>query len=537
MATTFWVQLNSTCYDTMKTADTNSSSTELQDHGNSTAPQTEILIPIHKIDNPSAIASETPNPKHWKKQNLFLEVPTRRLHVSPHDEFVQIKMPPTPTPTPKKVNFVLTPSPSDARTIGSPGPSSARGKSGFKNLLPKLSFKARSSQSDAERATANPGVEASSPLPLPQEKPSISRSWSLTRIFTPRMKSTTSSLPVTPVGQSNPESIGGENLGGLVNLNTKGGPRQISRSLSVPVIRKERRMKRSDSFFRVIPSTPRVKEVDSTMPNATTPTGDTENNEDDGEDIHDEEAVCRICLVELCEGGETLKMECSCKGELALAHQECAIKWFSIKGNKICDVCKQEVQNLSVTLLRVQRVQNPNSGANRALQMEINGYRIWQEVSILVIVSMLAYFCFLEQLLVGKMGTGAVAISLPFSCVLGLLSSMTSSTMVKRRFVWIYSSTQFALVVIFAHIFYSVVHVQAVLSILLSIFTGFGIAMSGSSILVEFFRWRRHWRAWSPDASHFVPTPNRHPQIAIPSQIVTHHHRTDVENPETFSGS
>lgn len=73
----------------------------------------------------------------------------------------------------------------------------------------------------------------------------------------------------------------------------------------------------------------------------------------------------------------------------------------------------------------------------------------------LVIISMLAYFCFLEQLLVrlaapppelsnlllyilgnisvsmqvGKMGTGAIAISLPFSCVLGLLSSMTSSTM------------------------------------------------------------------------------------------------------------
>ncbi|KAI8010645.1 Receptor-like protein Cf-9 [Camellia lanceoleosa] len=32
----------------MKTQDTNSFSTELQDHGNGTAPQTEILIPIHK---------------------------------------------------------------------------------------------------------------------------------------------------------------------------------------------------------------------------------------------------------------------------------------------------------------------------------------------------------------------------------------------------------------------------------------------------------------------------------------------------------
>lgn len=100
-----------------------------------------------------------------------------------------------------------------------------------------------------------------------------------------------------------------------------------------------------------------------------------ENNEVDAEDIPEEEAVCRICMVELCEGGETLKMECKCKGELALAHQECAVKWFSIKGNKTCEVCKHEVQNLPVTLLRIQSVQNRLISANRAPAMEVNGFR------------------------------------------------------------------------------------------------------------------------------------------------------------------
>ncbi|KAF5937777.1 hypothetical protein HYC85_025283 [Camellia sinensis] len=382
----------------MKTEEETNSSIEVQDH---CASQNEVVIPIHKVEEDSfAITEETPHFKHSRRQNLSLDIPSKTIVDSPQG-VVQIKMPPTPTPATKKVNFFLTPSPSDARISGSPGLSSCRSKSSIKNLLPKLSFKHRSSQSDAETA-ANLAVEAVSPMQ--QEKPSISRSWSLTKMFTPRIKRT-SSLPVTPIGHSNAESVCGGNLGGLVIADTKGAQRSISRSLSVPVVNKERRIKRMDSFFRIIPN-PRVKEGDTTVSN-TSPTGDAENNEADPEDIPEEEAVCRICLVELCEGGETLKMECSCKGELALAHQECAVKWFSIKGNKICDVCRQEVQNLPVTLLRIRSVRNPSTG----------------EVPVLVIVSMLAYFCFLEQLLI---------------------------------------------------------HVQAILSILLATFAGLGIAMSGN---------------------------------------------------------
>lgn len=124
-------------------------------------------------------------------------------------EFVQIKMPPTPTPTPtpRRVNFLLTPSPSDSRGNSSPGPSSSRGISSIKNLLPKLSFKHRHANLDAEKAM-NP--DSGSSVTTPQEKLSMSRSWSLSKIFTPRMKRT-SSLPVTPIANLNPESIHGGN--------------------------------------------------------------------------------------------------------------------------------------------------------------------------------------------------------------------------------------------------------------------------------------------------------------------------------------
>uniref|UniRef100_A0A0A9EUX1 RING-CH-type domain-containing protein n=1 Tax=Arundo donax TaxID=35708 RepID=A0A0A9EUX1_ARUDO len=183
-------------------------------------------------------------------------------------------------------------------------------------------------------------------------------------------------------------------------------------------------------------------------------------------------------------------MECSCKGELALAHQDCAVKWFSIKGNKICDVCKQEVQNLPVTLLRIPTQTANRRMPNAAQQRAAQQYRFWQDIPILVMVSMLAYFCFLEQLLVTDLQSRALAISLPFSCVLGLLSSMIASTMVSKSYLWAYASFQFAIVILFAHIFYNVLRVNPVLAVLLSSFTGFGIAISTNSLLVEYLRWR-----------------------------------------------
>ncbi|KAK1398447.1 RING-CH-type domain-containing protein [Heracleum sosnowskyi] len=523
-------------HEKMKTQE-NKTSGDHQDDGN--AGQREIFIPLHTLYSSSGSSQEVPNNKQLRKPNLLSEMGARNQEISSQD-FVQIKMPPSPTSTLKKVSIPPKPSPSNTKMNTSPGPSLPKAKSSTKHILPKRSVKYKVSSSDMEKSSnLVPGE--------PSDKPSILRSWSLSKIFTPRM-SRTSSLPIPPIGRANSETIPGGDLlpvtsvlransesicgGNLVpvapvahansetthggNLlpanpisransetiygsnfigthNTKGAHCHISRSLSVPSLNKDASTRKMDSFIRVIPS-PSMKDRNQTSTTATT--RDDENYETDGEDIPEEEAVCRICLVEVCEGGETLKLECNCKGELALAHQECAIKWFSIKGCKTCEVCKHEVKNLPVKLLRVQSIPNRSTGAIRAPYMEVNGfsefYRVWQEVPILVIISVLLYFCFLEELLIETtdMGMGSVALSIPFSCILGFLAAMTSSTMVKGRFVWLYASLQFALVVIFAHLFFFMVHKEPILLIILATFAGFGVAMGGSIILFKLLKWR-----------------------------------------------
>ncbi|OMO73524.1 Zinc finger, RING-CH-type [Corchorus olitorius] len=419
-----------------------------------------VDLPLQRLGDSTEITEETYHGQHRRRDDLVLEIPPRTLEDA-REDFVRIDMAITPTATPKRVNFSPMPSPIFSRFDDSPVQSSSKGKLAFKSLLPKLSFKSRNNNSEIEKAAILALGGSSADV---QGKPRFSRTFSLSKIFTPRMKNI-SSFPNTPTTHSNPESMHGGQKGGAVP--------PIHRSHSVPVLIKDGSIAQLDSLgnvFRVIPTTPRpVKGTVLTTSNSFSKV-DNDVNHDGGEDIPEEEAVCRICLTELGEGSETLKMECSCKGELALAHQECAIKWFSIKGNKTCDVCKQEVQNLPVTLLRLQNAQGHNMRGTGLLRpVEVARYRQ-----------------------VSKMKSGAIAISLPFSCILGLLASMTSTTMVRRKYVWIYATIQFGLVVLSAHLFYSLLHIQAVLSVLLSAFVGFGGTMCGTSVLYEVSRgWRR----------------------------------------------
>ncbi|XP_020209030.1 uncharacterized protein LOC109793962 [Cajanus cajan] len=433
-------------------------------------------VPIQKGPASSEIIEELPSGQHGTRQNLILEIPTIAQEET-REDYVRINMPLTPPP--RRVIFSPCPSPVFPRSKESPGPSTSKNRTNIKTFLPKLSVKFRNTSSEIEKAAflALEGAAIAAP-----KKPFLSRTLSL---VTPRGKKT-SSLPVTPIAHSNPGSVHGGNMVYTATDVEKDLKLPIHRSRSVPVLNKEGNSP-VRGMFRIVPTAPRVDEKIATTP-VTSPIHDTVENEDGGEDIPEEEAVCRICLVELGEGADTFKLECSCKGELSLAHKECAIKWFTIKGNRTCDVCKQEVQNLPVTLLRVQNGRNILGGGGQQADSQ---YRVWQDAPILVVINMLAYFCFLEQLLVSNMGSGAIAMSLPFSCILGLLASMTATTMVRRNHVWVYATVQFCLVVLAGHLFFSLVHMQAVLAILLATFTGFGVVMCGASILMEILKWRR----------------------------------------------
>ncbi|RDX87285.1 hypothetical protein CR513_31269 [Mucuna pruriens] len=385
----------------------------------------------------------------------------------------------------------LMSSPGSSRGLP-PRPHSARVKSSMRSLLSERSFRAKPGSQDCERTVLIVPDSLPSDGPV-DNKPSTSRSLSLNKILFPSSMKAAHSLPVTPTANSGAENVHGRHLGCDSDLSKIEVNKHITRSFSVPVNVKAANLRPTDSrsLIRVISARSLPGTSDGNLTHNAS--GSEIVIEDASEDIPEEDAVCRICLVELAEGGNTLRMECSCKGELALAHQDCAVKWFSIKGNKTCDVCRQEVQNLPVTLLKIsnpQTVTRQPLNAPAPQQREVTYYRIWQDISVLILVSMLAYFCFLEELLVSDLGSRALAISLPFSCVLGLLSSMIASTMVSGSYMWAYACFQFAIVILFAHVFYTILNVNAILSVLLSSFTGFGISISLNSLLTEYVRWR-----------------------------------------------
>jgi hypothetical protein len=44
--------------------------------------------------------------------------------------------------------------------------------------------------------------------------------------------------------------------------------------------------------------------------------------------------------------GSALRLECNCRGDLALRHRDCVMKWVQVKGSNVCELCKAEIRNI-----------------------------------------------------------------------------------------------------------------------------------------------------------------------------------------------
>ena len=66
------------------------------------------------------------------------------------------------------------------------------------------------------------------------------------------------------------------------------------------------------------------------------------------------------------QAGEAIQLECECRGDLALRHKSCAEKWARVKGDNVCDICKQPIKNLAAI--------TPRAASEGASDIDMTGF-------------------------------------------------------------------------------------------------------------------------------------------------------------------
>ncbi|CAN1854038.1 hypothetical protein LINPERHAP1_LOCUS41212 [Linum perenne] len=211
---------------------------------------------------------------------------------------------------------------------------------------------------------------------------------------------------------------------------------------------------------------------------------------------YDDEGICRICLDTIREDGDKMKLACGCKGDLRMVHEECAVSWFSTKGNKVCEICDLEVTNLPVIVFREDSLIKTDDGDDEldSQSWPANDERSSvQEFLLLVLMSTVAYFFVLELLLVQEKTSRGLAIAAPFAFGLGILGSMLALILGVKEHVWRYAILEFALISVTIHLAYMMLNVEPVYSIMLGSVIGMVLAMSINALY-------RHYN--SPATTH-----------------------------------
>ncbi|KAL9274913.1 hypothetical protein AKJ16_DCAP13865 [Drosera capensis] len=164
---------------------------------------------------------------------------------------------------------------------------------------------------------------------------------------------------------------------------------------------------------------------------------------DDDEEIPEEEAICRICF-DVCEEGNTFKMECSCKE--------------------------------SPPVLGGIDMQDQHRPAANSQQ-----YSVWQDFVVLFLLPRAATD--------PTNKSRAIMIATPFSFTLGLMASLFVVNLAIREYIWTLAALELALVAVILRIFYSILNIGWYL-ILYSALLGFEMALGLNSLYIHLYTWR-----------------------------------------------